>query len=80
MTDVEWILKQAESLSPEDRLLLISHLQAADLAAATATPRRAWREIAGSAPDLMQGMDVQDLISDNRRIARLRAALPPDVR
>lgn len=69
MTEVEHILKQVDRLSPEERLLLISHLQAANLPAATAAPRRAWGEIAGSAPDLMQGVDVQDWISDNRRMA-----------
>lgn len=69
MTDVEQILKQAERLSPEARLLLISLLQAADLPHVRARPRRAWREIAGTAPDLTQGDDVQDWISDSRRIA-----------
>jgi hypothetical protein len=69
MTNVEQILKQAERLSPEDRALLISRLQASNLSPFTATPRRAWREIAGTARDLMQVMQVQDWISENRRIA-----------
>ncbi len=69
MTDVEQILKQAERLSPEDKSLLISHLQASNSSPSTSTPRRAWREIAGTAADLKQVMHVQDWISENRRIA-----------
>ena len=69
MSEVEQILKRFERLSPEERSLLISHLQASHLSPSTGTPRRAWREIAGAAPDLMQVMHVQDWISENRRIA-----------
>ena len=69
MTEVEQILKQAQRLSPQERSLLIAHLQAANRSGDTASQGRAWREIAGIAPGLMGGLDAQEWISRNREVA-----------
>lgn len=65
MTEVEQILKQAQKLSSQERSLIIARLQAQNSSSST-TRRRAWREIAGTAPYLMRGADAQDWISENR--------------
>ena len=70
MTTLESILQQARQLSPEERLQLISRLAESDGDTHGETKtRRHWREIAGIAPNLMQGADAQVWVSQNRREA-----------
>jgi hypothetical protein len=70
MTKLEDVLRQARQLSPEEKSQLISHLLESDGDSYNKTEsRRRWREIAGIAPNLMQGQDAQAWISQNRREA-----------
>ena len=62
------IIRQAETLSPQELLQLISHLadKARQVYSASAEGRQ-WHEIAGSAPYPLLGDDAQAVISRNRR-------------
>lgn len=70
MSEVERVLQEAQQLSPRDQLLLVSRLvESVRESYGETTPRRRWREIAGAAPDLMQGTDAQEWVSQQRRRA-----------
>jgi len=63
------IMKQADSLSPDEQLDLISHLaQHARESYVEAKPRRKWSEISGIAPYPLTGEeDAQDWVTRSRR-------------
>ena len=63
-TELDELIRKAESLSPEDRLRLLEHLSR------RVSPERAqrqWREIRGAAPYPLVGKDAQTWVSRNRR-------------
>jgi hypothetical protein len=62
------IIKQAETLTPEEQLYLIALLAGkARQAYRPAAPRRRWREICGAAPYPLVGEDAQNWVSRTRR-------------
>lgn len=70
--ELDEVIKQAETLSPEEQLrlatLLIEKARSVD---ASATRKRKWAEIAGAAPNLLQGEDAQAWITRTRQEADL---------
>ena len=61
------IVKQAETLAPEEQLYLIALLAGqAQQAYRPAAPRRQWREICGAAPHPLVGEDAQAWVSRSR--------------
>jgi hypothetical protein len=63
-TELDELMKKAESLSAEDRLRLLEHLSR------EISPTRAhrqWREISGAAPYPLLGQDAQAWVSRTRR-------------
>jgi hypothetical protein len=61
------IIRQAESLTPQELLQLISHLaDRARLAYSISADGRQWQEIAGAAPYPLLGEDAQGAISRTR--------------
>lgn len=66
--NLDELIKQAESLTPDEQLRLIAHLaERAREAYAPPKPRRQWREICGAAPYPIMGEDAQDWVSRTRR-------------
>ena len=62
------IARQAEALTPEERLHLIALLAGkAQQAYGVTAPRRQWREICGAAPYPLAGEDAQAWVSHARR-------------
>jgi len=61
------IVKQAETLAPEEQLYLIALLASqVQQAYRPAMPRRQWREICGAAPYPLVGEDAQTWVSRSR--------------
>jgi hypothetical protein len=62
------LIRQAESLSRDERLRLALHLlKPARKVSAASTPRRKWIEICGLAASPMAGEDAQHWVSRTRR-------------
>jgi hypothetical protein len=62
------LIKQADSLTPDEQLRLIAHLaERAREAYTSSRPRRQWREICGAARHPLVGEDAQDWVSRTRR-------------
>jgi hypothetical protein len=67
---LEDIIKQAEALTPEEQLRLISRLvERVRLFYAPAPARRRWSEIAGAVTSPLLGEDAQSWVSRSRREA-----------
>ncbi len=66
---IEKIMAETETLLPEEQLRLAAHLieKAMSHLEKKEPSRRQWKEIAGIAPNLMQGQDAQEWISNSRR-------------
>ncbi|MDQ3705815.1 MAG: hypothetical protein M3437_11425 [Chloroflexota bacterium] len=65
--DLTDIIKQAETLSPQELLQLISHLaDRVRQAYSLSSDGRQWQEIAGAAPYPLLGEDAQVVISQTR--------------
>ena len=64
------ICKQADQLTPDEQLQLVTYLEDKVRAAyLTAKPRRKWAEIRGAAPYPLLGEDAQAWVSRTRREA-----------
>lgn len=62
------LIRQAETLTPDEQLHLASHLvQRAKQRAKSSAPRRNWREVRGLAKEPLVGEDAQAWISRTRR-------------
>lgn len=67
---LEDIIKQAEALTPEEQLRLISRLaEKVRLSYSPAPSRRRWSEIAGAVTSPLLGEDAQAWVSRSRREA-----------
>jgi hypothetical protein len=67
-SNLDELIKQAESLTPDEQLRLIAHLaERARAAYASSKPRRQWQEICGAASHPMMGEDAQEWVSRTRR-------------
>ncbi len=64
-TELDELIKKAESLSPEDRLRLLEHLSRS--VSPPGKTHRQWREIQGAAPYPLLGEDAQAWVSRTRR-------------
>lgn len=70
VTTIEKIIAETETLLPEEQLLLAALLiERARMSYSEnqKSSRRRWSEIAGIAPNLMQGQDAQERVSNSRR-------------
>ena len=65
-TELDEVIRKADSLSPAERLRLLEHLSRK-----MSHPRagRRWREISGAAPYPLLGEDAQSWVSRTRRDA-----------
>lgn len=63
-TELDELIRKAESLSLEDRQRLIEHLSRI---VSTGRVHRQWREIRGAAPYSLLGEDAQTWVSRTRR-------------
>lgn len=62
------LIKQADSLTPDEQLRLIAHLaERAREAYTSSRPRRQWQEICGAAQHPLVGEDAQNWVSRTRR-------------
>jgi len=68
MINLQYILKQIESLTPEQQKVLSNFLNEKTKQPTDSPPvRRKWRSICGSAPNLLKGEDAQQWVSRMRR-------------
>ncbi len=61
------IIKQVESLTIEDQMALITHLQEQVQRTQQDRPRKSWHDIQGTAPYPMVGEDAQEWVTRTRR-------------
>ena len=62
------VMKQADALSPDEQLYLITYLtQRLRRCEIKRQPRRSIKDLRGIAPNLLGGMDAQEYISRMRR-------------
>jgi hypothetical protein len=64
-TELDKLIRKADSLSPEDRLRLLEHLSRK--VSPPGRANRQWREIQGAAPYPLLGEDAQAWVSRTRR-------------
>ena len=60
------LMRQADSLSPDDQLRLAEYLVSRARTTKARLPRR-WQDLCGIAPNLLGGEDAQEWVSRGRR-------------
>jgi hypothetical protein len=67
-TALDRLIKQVETLTPDEQLRLIAHLaEQMRLSRRSDAPRRKWSEICGAAPFPLMGEDAQAWVTRTRR-------------